>query len=78
MSRFGPTHDDFYAQTRSAESQYVVGDSVNIVGGPYEGQVGAALTVKSDEQGVRYMIELCDGTDVWVAAEDLRLFEGAG
>ena len=68
----------FFSGVRTRELPFCVNDSVEILLGPYVGQVGAVLSIESIHPEVALLVELGTGKDVVLLANTLRRREESG
>ena len=65
----------FYSGQRGDLVQFCINESVEILDGPYEGLVGAVISIESIAPAVMLLVELGSGAHVIVSQDSLRLVE---
>ena len=65
-------HDAFYAAKRSTIFPLAVNDVVTVLKGRKPGEKAAVVSIQAIEPSVTYLVEYGDGSDDFVALENLK------
>jgi len=67
--------EHFFSKQRSTELPFVIGDTVRVLRGDYEGKIGRVDLLDTSKNTPQFLVDFKDGTDELIEHDNLELIQ---